>query len=175
MPLLQYANRVQAQQYFDGRLGTQAWDSATATDQDKSLAQATTLIDRLDFAGEKVDPAQQLQFPRRATQSSFQPVDLGILLINQPPPAPAPADASVPQDVVNACAEIALKLLEGVDLDREGRSLSIVEQNFATVKVKSASDFVPEWILAGIPSMTAWNFLRPYLNDPLAVSLSRVN
>lgn len=145
-----YATRSQAQQYFDGRLNTQSWDSASPTDQQKALVQATTLIEQLNFAGERTVTTQALQFPRSG-------------------------DTTVPQAILNACAEVALALLDGIDPNREARNAGASLQAFAGVRTQRATDYIQEWILAGIPSPVAWNFLRPFLNDPQAIILSRVD
>jgi len=146
----QYATRLQAAAYFQLRLNTGAWDSASVEDQNKALSHATLLIDNLNYAGEKADPNQTNEFPR------------GI-------------DASVPQAIVNACAEIALSLLDGVDVNAEGDNVNVTHQTLSTARTMRDTSFVPEWILAGIPSLAAWNLLRPFLRDPLALTLSRVN
>lgn len=144
----QYVDRIGAQRYFDGRLGTTAWDGARISDQDKALAQATTLIDRLNFAGAITVPNQPLQFPRGG-------------------------DLSVPQPILSACAEIALKLLDDVDVNQQMDSVATKQAHMSSVKTERDTSFVSEWTMAGIPSPIAWSMLRPYLLDSLALSLTR--
>ena len=211
--LSQYADRVTAQTYFDGRLGTWAWDSASDLDQGKALTQATTLIDRLNYYGRKWGRHQSLEFPRRYSRKhyinylssfgedeffasfgfrfddlnydylNFQFLDQEIIYeypnlyvkesdqdddeSKTPPP--------IPLAVIGACAEVALKLLDGYDVDKEAKALALSEQKFATAMTRRDTSFAQEWVLAGIPSLTAWNFLRPFLADPDRVELSRVN
>jgi hypothetical protein len=48
-----YATEFEAQEYFNNRLNTRAWDSAGGDDRGAALSMATELIDRLNFMGEK--------------------------------------------------------------------------------------------------------------------------
>ncbi len=146
----QYLSRAAAQVYFSRRLRTDAWDSAEPAEQDKALAQATRLIDQLNYAGDKSSSSQTLQFPRGG-------------------------DSEIPEAIASACCEVAIQLLDGVDVDREGKNVNIQEHGFTTVRTKRDTSFVQDWVLAGIPSQTAWNFLSPFLRDPGDITLSRVN
>ena len=147
----QYATIVEAQAYFDGRLNTGPWDDADPADQDKALIMATmTCIERLNFRGEKTDSDQALQFPRGN-------------------------DTDYPQDIKNACAEIALALLDGVDPELEFDNLRMKSQAYGVVRSTYDSDRAPEHYVAGIPSSIAWRFLKPYLRNVFTVNLNRVS
>ena len=147
----QYATIVEAQAYFDGRLNTDAWDDATDdAERNKALIMATTLMERLNFRGEKADIAQELQFPRGN-------------------------DTAVPQDIKNACAEVALALLDGVDPEMEFDNLRMKSQAYGVVKSTYDSERAPEHYVAGIPSSIAWGFLKPYLRNVFTVRLDRVS
>ena len=147
----QYATIAEAQTYFDGRLNTDAWDDATDdAEKNKALTMATTLIERLNFRGEKADSAQELQFPRGN-------------------------DTVVPQDVKNACAEVALALLDGVDPELEFDNLRMKAQAYGVVKSTYDTERAPEHYVAGIPSSIAWRFLKPYLRSVFTVRLDRVS
>jgi hypothetical protein len=145
-----YATRTEAQAYFDERLNTDAWDDATEANQTKALAMSTKLIDRLNFVGEKTDEDQDNQFPRDN-------------------------DTEVPNDIKNACSEIALALLDGVDPELEFENLAMVSQGYANVRSTYDRSFAQEHIVAGIPSVIAWRYLKPYLRDARAIDLSRVS
>lgn len=146
----QYATIVEAQAYMDTRLNAEPWDDADPADQDKALMMATTLIERLNFRGEKADSTQELQFPRGN-------------------------DTVVPQDVKNACAEVALALLDGVDPEMEFDNLRMKAQAYGVVKSTYDTERAPEHYVAGIPSSIAWRFLKPYLRSPFSVRLDRVS
>jgi hypothetical protein len=145
-----YCTVDEAQSYFDGRLNTDAWDDATSTNKEKSLINATRLIDRLNFKGTKTSDSQDLQFPRDE-------------------------DTTVPDDIKYACSELALALLDGVDPELEFENLRMVSQGYANVRSTYDSLIPAEHINAGIPSVAAWRYLKPYLRDAQAVDLSRVS
>lgn len=144
-----YCDRLTASAYFAKRLNTGDWDSASPQDQDKALSQATSMIDQLNFAGDVAVDGQPLQFPRDD-------------------------DTVIPQAVAYACAEVAIALLGDVDVNMEGRGVNVTETSFANVRTKKNETFVQDWVLAGIPSPMAWNYLKPFLRDPHAVDLVRV-
>jgi hypothetical protein len=191
--LIQYASRVQAQMYFDGHLGTRAWDRASPMDQNKSLIQATTAIDKLRFRGEKWSRTQLLEFPRKYEDRNWWWLYTGLLnltyfdeiliyeypnlYVKQPtncvfvPGATPP----IPTNIMYATAETALQFLAGRDPEKEAREIFLEEQHFTTIRTKRDIKVVDEWTLAGIPSVTAWNFIKPYLADPLAIDLCRVD
>jgi len=145
-----YITRAEGTTYFTLRLNSAPWDGATDGDKDKSLTQATMIIDQLNFRGEKTDEAQVLQFPRYD-------------------------DSVIPQDIQNACAEIALALLDGVDPELEFENLTMVSQGYGPVKSTYNRSALPEHKIAGVPSMMAWRYLKPYLRDHRTVDLSRVS
>lgn len=58
-----YATVDEADAYFAGFFNSK-WDSISDDDKAKLLVSATRSIDRMQFAGKKVDPEQPLKFPR---------------------------------------------------------------------------------------------------------------
>lgn len=144
-----YTDISTAESYFAGRLETDSWDSASDTDKEKALTQATRAIDRLNFMGKKNSATQDNQFPR---------LD----------------DSTVPDDIVYACCELALALLDGVDQEHEFNNMRVTSQNIDGVKSTYDRFSQPEHILAGIPSIEAWRYLAPYLRDPKSVRTRRI-
>jgi len=147
--LTAYATSDWANTYFGNKLVTDAWD-ATASNKNKALAQATSMIDRLNFRGVKTDLTQALQFPRDD-------------------------DAVVPDDIKAACCEIAYSLLDDMDVELEFDNLSIISQSFSNVRSAYDRSTKPEHIAAGVPSATAWRYLKPYLLDVRVVGLNRIS
>ena len=78
------------------KLSTERSSWTTAEDSDKSIAitKATKAIDRLPFRGDKVSTSQENQFPRGT-------------------------DTSAPQDILDACAELAFSFIDGRDAEFE--------------------------------------------------------
>lgn len=144
-----YCTTVEAQAYFDTRLHTDAWDEASDTDRNKAIGQSTRIIDQLNYVGCKTDDAQENQFPRGG-------------------------DTDVPQAVKNACAEISLALLDGVDPELEAENMRLLSQGYANVKSTFDSQIMEPHKIAGVPSRTAWTYLVPYLRSPRDLEMVRV-
>lgn len=144
-----YIDSTAASAYFANRLNTEAWDNASGTNRSKALAMATDAIDRLNFLGEKTVSNQANQFPRND-------------------------DTVVPTDIKEACAEIAIRLLDGVDPELEYENLHMVSQGYANVKSTYDRSSPLEHIVAGIVSITAWRKLKPYIRDVRSIAVVRV-
>jgi hypothetical protein len=145
-----YATEAEAQVYFDSRVGSDPWEDASSTDRNKALGHATKIIDRLNFVGCKADSAQENQFPRGT-------------------------DTTIPQDIKDATSEIALALLDGVDPQLEFENLFMTAQGYGGIRSAFDRSVRQFHLLAGVPSSTAWNFLKPYLRDPLEIGLFRTS
>lgn len=145
-----YGSRTLADTYFaTKRLGGEAWALETENRRDQALEQATSAIDRLNFAGVKTDDDQTNQFPRDD-------------------------DTTVPDDILNATYECAFAFLQGVDIEKEAFAASNESTQMGPLREQRQPD-VHHCFLNGIPSVVAWNFLFPYLITNRTVSLSRVN
>jgi hypothetical protein len=145
-----YGTISRANAYFSKRLNTKAWDNAVYGDREAALIMATRAIDRLNFAGDKNDSTQDLQFPRGD-------------------------DTEVPASVEYANYELALTFLDEVDMDQEIQTLGVLSETYSGMRTTYDADYVNEHIRAGIPSIEAWEYLRPFLRDPTQVRISRVS
>ncbi len=170
-----YGTLSEANEYFDSRLHEEAWYGAAAADRPKALLKATQLIDALNFKGYKatvfdimyddnwldLDPAEDEIREAEAEQ------DLEF---------PRGEDTVPPPQIMIACWEIAHALLDGVDPDLEVENLGVVSQGYASVRTTYArSQAQVENIMHGIPSATAWRFIKPFLRDVDSIKLSRVS
>lgn len=144
-----YLTVEEATTYFEGKLNTSPWDDASEEDQGKALTQATRIIDNLNFVGEKADEDQTNQFPRGS-------------------------DSTIPTGIQYACSEIALALLDGVDPEIEYENLSMISQGYSSVRSTYDRELIPENTVAGVPSVTAWRYLLPYLRGNKSITISRV-
>src|ERR1043166_2427918 len=90
-----YADLNYANTYFDERLQTTIWDKATDLARNKALKSATRFINQLNLIGTKTTQDQVNEFPR-----------LG--------------DDTVPDEVCQACCELALSFLSGNPLSELG-------------------------------------------------------
>lgn len=145
-----YGSQARAEVYFSKRLDTRIWDEALSSDREAALIMATTAIDKLNFAGDKNDADQDLQFPRGD-------------------------DTVVPIEIEYAAYEVTLALLDGYNPDEEVETLGVLSESYSGVRTTYDADHVNEHIRAGIPSVEAWEYLRPFLRDPTRVRLSRVS
>jgi len=147
---LSYVTVNEAQTYLNGRLNTNPWDNSDDATRLKGLCMATTIIDKLNFLGTRTDTTQELQFPRGG-------------------------DTEIPNDIKFAATELALALLDGVNPDLEYENLSMVSQGYSSVRSSYDRTVKPPHILAGIPSINAWTFLKPYLRDPTHIDMNRIS
>jgi Fe-S cluster assembly ATPase SufC len=145
---MNYADIDEAEEYFALRLHTDAWDEAEEEDRTIALTMATKIIDQFNYKGEKTSESQTNEFPRGG-------------------------DTVVPTEIVEACCEIALKLLDEIDPDIEIENLNKVSSAFASVKSNYDKSFIPEHLTVGVPSATAWKQISPYLRDMRSVTLVR--
>lgn len=145
-----YIDLLDANTYFSQRLHTEDWDYASDADRTKALIMATKAIDRLNFNGDKADEDQEHEFPRGT-------------------------DTSIPQQVQDACCELALSLLSGIDPDLEFQNLGLLNQGYANVRSTYDRRRTAPHIAAGIPSVAAWRLLLPFLRDPSVIEMSRVS
>ena len=144
-----YITIAEGQAYMDNRLHVRAWDCTSADEQRRAITMATEIIDRLNYLGCKAVDTQVNQFPR---------LD----------------DTVVPQDVKNATSEVALALLDGVDPELEYENLQLRSQGMGSARSAFDKTPPPPHLVAGIPSVTAWRYLKPYLRDPNELDIYRI-
>lgn len=179
IPIDPYIDNTDAQAYFDNmRFVTDAWDNASPTQQQKALVEASNRIDRLNFTGLRTADANSIA-------AGLDPDNPGVTISNVLLPSnpssgqlrefPRNGETVVPQDILAACCEIAYALLDGVDAELEMLNLSTVQHGFAALQETYDPRIVNLAFKHGIPSMTAWNFLLPYLQDPWEIATRRVS
>ncbi len=164
-----YVDITDANTYMAARLHTQPWDRASDVDKGKALVMATTAIDRLRFTGDKnaVYLARQANgCDEDALRAAWETQELEF---------PRGADVEIPADIIAACCEEALSLLDGKDPTAELEDLSTISQGYSSVRVTSDRTFVQEHLNAGFGSPMAWRFLKPYLGEPRSIKLLRVD
>jgi hypothetical protein len=168
-----YVTMAEAIAYFDERLNEVAWSDASPQDRQKALVASTRIIDRLNFKGYKkpvydyLDALEDLSLADQA--------EINAASLTQELQFPRDTDTEVPEEIKLACYEIAYALLDEVDPDTELENLAIISHGYASVRTTySRSHNPPEHLNAGVPSATAWRYLRPFLREPGGITLSRV-
>ncbi len=165
-----YATIQEAEDYFDERLHDSAWRVASASEKPKSLLAATRIIDTLSYKGYKNAVYTLLQNDPEATQEEIRAAEASQAL-----EFPRGADTDVPQQIQWACFEIAYSLLDGVDPDIELENMSIRNHGIGSVRTSFNRNQEPlEHFMNGVPSATAWKYLRPFLRDDDHIRLVRV-
>jgi hypothetical protein len=133
-----YDTYTNADTYFTARLYVQDWTDAPSTTKTKALTEASQRIDRLRFRGEKVSDTQDLEFPR------YYDVDEG-----------PDGTEVIPDDIKIACYER--------NPENEIEGLAVLRRSFSNVSTTYRNDAVLEHLASGIPSILAWQYLKPYL------------
>ena len=77
--------------------------------------------------------------------------------------------------IKDATVEIALRLLDGIDPETEAYNHTIKELEFDRLKQTNKSGATPLHVIAGVPSITAFNILRRFMPDITTVRLSRTD
>ena len=143
-----YADLIFAEDYFLRKMHTQPWDQANDAQRSKALFEASIRIDRLNFKGCRTSATQPLAWPRDSE--------------------------SVPDDIKIASCELAMALLDGVSPEMEYENLATSSEGMSSARTGYDRSSVPEHFAAGIPSLLAWQLLRPYLVNPSHVKIYRV-
>lgn len=154
-----YVTISEANVYFQGKLNTDAWDSASVGDQTKALIQASTDIDKLQYIGHKINYQAEHEFPRE---------------FEDPVIDDTPYDTdNIPFGIKYAVCEQAMALLDGFSATEEIDGLSMVGQSYSSVKADFDRSTVPMHLKCGLTA-EAWQFILPFIRDNRALVLSRV-
>lgn len=141
-----YGTLEEADNFHGQMLEGQLWEYTERSKRVKALVSATRRIEQLNFAGSKTDESQFLQFPRGG-------------------------DTTVPVSIRQATYVLALKLLEGVDPETEADNALTTLQGYGNLRTEKSGP--PVYVVAGIPSYTAWSLLLPYLRERRELYLER--
>lgn len=154
-----FISLADADTYFSTRPNSSCWINGDFTEKQNSLYAATRAMNRLRFIGVK---------------TNFYNYDVkGLPLVDQPLAFPRNGFTEIPQEILEACCECAIAFLDGIDIDSEIRAMVVESQAFASVRQTKRQNFIQPYLLAGIPSATAWMMLTPFLSDPRAIRLVR--
>lgn len=176
-----YVTIQEAEDYFDTRLHEKAWSQASSSDRFPALVAATRIIDSLNFKGFKHTVWQAFEDDEELFDC-FMAGDATALQTvreanaSQELEFPRGADTETPEKIKWACYEIAHELLDGVDPDLELENMSMNDHGIGSVRASYNRNQEPlEHFMNGVPSATAWKYLRPYLRDHDQLRLYRVS
>jgi hypothetical protein len=148
-----YGTRAEGDEYFRNKLHSQTWFDATVDERTVALTEATMRIDRLRFSGAKVDDNQELEFPRYYDDPD--------------------GSETVPDEIDYATYELAFSLLDGIDPDMEVENLNSTSHTYAGIRTNRFPLDTLQHIVAGVPNLTAWRFLMPYLATTRTLKINR--
>lgn len=177
-----YGSFLEAEDYFDQKLITGGWKTASATDKTKALKLATRLIDQLNFKGQKHAIHELLLSKGCSTRLSVA-LEVGCVTqeevqdasLSQNTEFPRGDDTNVPSTIRLATYEAAASLLDDVDPEIELENLTITSFAYASVRTTYNRNQVPiEHVINMIPNPLAWRFLKPFLRDEDAIILRRI-
>jgi len=150
-PIVPYADVAYGDAYFADRLGADAW---TGANKEKALKQATQMIDLLPLVGTKYDETQANQFPRSCDENGV-----------------------VPDEVMQACCEVAIALLEGKTVKTMSAAVGVVAERVGDSSTEYAEGGRGGMALYdeayGLPSITAAQLLAPWLEDMESIDITR--
>ncbi len=170
-----YGTLNDANVYFNLRLHEEAWYNAAADDRPKALMKATQIIDALNFKGFKAT-VFDIIFDDYYDETGATEAEIREAEEAQELEFPRGEDTDVPIQIQISCWEIAHALLDGVDPDLDIENLGVVSQGYASVRTTYArSQSQVEHLMHGVPSATAWRYLKPFLRDADEIKLSRVD
>lgn len=171
-----YGTLSEANAYFANRLHATAWTTALASDKPKALAQACQIIDNLNYRGVKNSlylimydsDGELLDTPAQAAKDAANAA--------QELEFPRGRDTAVPEPIKYAQWDIAYALLDGFDPDAALEGMRVTAQTYSSVRTTYADgDASNEYLLYGIPTGTAWRWLKPYLCDGRIIRLRRAD
>lgn len=146
-----YGSIQAADSYWARKLDGQRWGNTSHERKLQSLFSATKIIESLNFAGVKADEEQPLEFPRDT-------------------------ESSIPEAINEACYEIALALLRGINPDTERDNLFATIRAYGGMRTEYGNRLsIPDYYAAGVPSPRAWDLLLPYMQKIDGVRLERVS
>ena len=168
---MNYGTVNDALDYFSNRLFSSVWTESEVADRPKALSAATRIIDCLNFKGYKAAVYTLLETNSLATAAQIREAEA-----SQELEFPRDMDTEVPGEVERACYEIAYALLDGRDPELELETLAVTSQKYAAVATTYNRDMQPvDHIAHGVPSVSAWRLLCPFLRDTDGIKMSRVS
>ncbi len=134
-----YISNAEADAYLEAQISATAWRAETDEDQqDRAIVSATRLLDRQLWQGEKTDPYQLHAFPRTG--------------LTYPDSGDAVPSDAVPQEVLDATAELASLLLDGSDVQTNTQPGTSLVQSLKAGSV-AISYFRGEPLLSRLPTI----------------------
>lgn len=149
-----YINLTNADTYFADRLNSDVWDSATASNKEKALIQATKILDSMTFIGTRSKSTQILKFPR------LFPIDFTLdgFIIDS---------ATVPQNILDAVCELAIYLLSE-DYTASNDLSDFNSVTLGSISVSTKTTMGGAWGMKILPPLV-YALISPFQSSSLVV------
>jgi len=125
------------------------WADSASDKRLVALNRATILINRLEFEGDKTVSTQDDEFPRDG-------------------------DVVVPVEIEYAAYEISRELLRGRDPEQEYQLRGSARLGLNRVSLESKPGYISEARLHSIPSIIAWDLIKPFLTEGDNINIQRI-
>jgi hypothetical protein len=145
-----YCTLQEAEDYLSAGLtfNNVAWDEAAQQLKLQALESATRVMLRLPWTGLKATLAQRLHHP-------------------------VAGETTIPTDLKDACALIAVALISGRSTEQDYMNVFTKSEKFGQMSLtRETQDQVPH-LLAAVPDFEAWRLIRPYLDVDQEIYLTR--
>lgn len=166
---LGYGSLVEANNYYANRLHTFAWDNASADDRIRANNQAHEGINRFNYIEQKYPVQQLLNSNPNATEAELQAADL-----TQADQFPRGNSTVVPDEIKWAQYLWSYALLDGRVPEEDFEQLAVTSQTYGGVRQAYNRQIAMDHIAHLIPSVTAYNYLRPWFRNDWGFVLIRV-
>jgi len=166
-----YVTIQEAQAFFDCKLHETAWSASNPLEREPALIEATRIIDSLNIKGVKAAVCTLLTANPDATAAEIR-----VAAATQELEFPRGTDTDIPDRIKWATCEIAYALLDGVDPQFELENMSMNDHGIGSVRASFNRTQSPlEHFMNGVPSSTAWKYIKPFLRDDRGIRIDRVS
>jgi hypothetical protein len=155
-----YITSDEADIYYQGKVNGDKWNAMDLASRLRALIEASTILDEIDYLGDKADIQQEHEFPRYLIDRDFD----NVLYDTD----------NVPLIIKYATAELALLLLSGFDRNKVISNNIVAKSEFGSVKTTYDRSGIPPWAKVGV-TPEIWYLIQPLVRDPNTINISRVS
>lgn len=164
-----HASLVEANNFFEQRLHTFAWDNSSADDRIKANNQAFEGINMFNYIGHKYPVQQALNADADASEATLQ-----AAYLTQEGEFPRGDSTVVPVEIERAQFLWAYALLDGRVPSEDFEQLAVTSQAYGGVRQAYNRQIAMDHVAHLIPCPQAFNYLRPWFRNDWGFCLIKV-
>lgn len=164
-----YGSLVEANNYFQQRFHTFAYDNSSADDRIRANNQAFEGSNQFNYIGEKFPVAAALAADANATEATLQ-----AAYLTQLGEFPRGTSLVVPNEIIWAQYLWAFALLDGRVPEEDFEQLAVTSQAYGGVRQAYNRQIQMEHISHLIPSPQSYAYLKPYFRNDWGFALIKV-